>query len=218
MGCSKSKLLHNNPISTSTSTQLVKSQIHKKGKTTAPKNAPVFNNDFTYLFKVVMIGDSGSGKSSVLLRFADNTFLDNIMSTIGVDFKIRTLKIGEDNVKLQIWDTAGQERFKTITSSYYRGTHGVVLVFDVTNEETYQNIQKWLADVERSTDDSVFKILVGNKADLLERQVPKQVAEDFAKSVQVPYIETSAKEATNIQFTFEELSRGMIKNMPLLDK
>jgi len=178
----------------------------------------VFNNDFTYLFKVVMIGDSGSGKSSVLLRFADNTFLDNIMSTIGVDFKIRTLKIGEDNVKLQIWDTAGQERFKTITSSYYRGTHGVVLVFDVTNEETYQNIQKWLADVERSTDDSVFKILVGNKADLLERQVPKQVAEDFAKSVQIPYIETSAKEATNIQFTFEELSRGMIKNMPLLDK
>jgi len=218
MGCNKSKHIH--PISTSTSTtQLVKSQIHKKGKTTATKNAPVFNNDFTYLFKVVMIGDSGSGKSSVLLRFADNTFLDNIMSTIGVDFKIRTLKIGEDNVKLQIWDTAGQERFKTITSSYYRGTHGVVLVYDVTNEETYQNIQKWLADVERSTDDSVFKILVGNKADLLdERQVPKQVAEDFAKSVQVPYIETSAKEATNIQFTFEELSRGMIKNMPLLDK
>jgi len=188
----------------------------KLDKTKQIQKGPL-TNDYTYLFKVVLIGDSGSGKSSVLLRFADNTFLESMMSTIGVDFKIQTLKIGPENVKLQIWDTAGQEKFKTITSTYYRGSNGVVLVFDVTNEESFLNIQKWLSDVDKATDKSVFKILVGNKADMIDtRKVSQSQAEAYSQAMGIPYIETSAKEGTNIQATFEQLAVGMMKNVTLL--
>jgi len=192
-----------------------KSKTSLKNLKTKPTNKIPYN-DYGYLFKVVMIGDSGSGKSSVLLRFADNTFLDNIMSTIGVDFKSQTLKIGEENIKLQIWDTAGQEKYRTITSTYYRAAQGVVLVFDVTSEESFQNTKKWFSDLEKYTEKSVYKILVGNKADLTDqRKVSLSQVEEYAQSMGVPYIETSAKEGTNITLTFDQLALGMMKNVSL---
>ncbi|XP_061762977.1 ras-related protein Rab-35b isoform X2 [Nerophis ophidion] len=114
--------------------------------------------DYDYLFKLLIIGDSGVGKSSLLLRFADNTFSGSYITTIGVDFKIRTVEINGEKVKLQIWDTAGQERFRTITSTYYRGTHGVIVVYDVTSAESFVNVKRWLHEINQNCDD-VCRIL-----------------------------------------------------------
>ena len=101
--------------------------------------------DYDYLFKLVLIGDSGVGKSCLLLRFADDSFTDSYISTIGVDFRFRTVTIDKKTVKLQIWDTAGQERFRTITSAYYRGAHGIIMVYDVTSEESFEHVEEWLS-------------------------------------------------------------------------
>mmetsp|Transcript_18964 Transcript_18964/g.21787 ORF Transcript_18964/g.21787 Transcript_18964/m.21787 type:complete len:123 (-) Transcript_18964:275-643(-) len=121
------------------------------------------NPDYDYLFKILLIGNSGVGKSSLLLRFADDTFTDNFMPTIGVDFKIRTLEVDGKTIKLQIWDTAGQERFKTITSSYYKGAHGIIVVYDITDKESFKNIDTWMNEVEKHASDNVSRILCGNK-------------------------------------------------------
>uniref|UniRef100_A0A3Q2QRZ1 Si:dkey-16l2.16 n=1 Tax=Fundulus heteroclitus TaxID=8078 RepID=A0A3Q2QRZ1_FUNHE len=114
--------------------------------------------DYNHLFKLLIIGDSNVGKSSLLLRFADNSFSGSYITTIGVDFKIRTVDIEGERVKLQIWDTAGQERFRTITSTYYRNTHGVIIVYDVTNAESFVNVKRWLNEISDNCD-RVCKIL-----------------------------------------------------------
>jgi small GTP-binding protein len=125
-----------------------------------------------YLFKVLLIGDSGVGKSCLLLRFSDDTYTDSFISTIGVDFKIRTVEIDGRTAKLQIWDTAGQERFRTITSSYYRGAHGIIVVYDVSDAESFSNVRTWLQEIEKYASDNVCRLLVGNKCDLAaNRQV-----------------------------------------------
>nr|CAD7393725.1 unnamed protein product [Timema cristinae] len=108
--------------------------------------------EYDHLFKLLIIGDSGVGKSSLLLRFADNTFSGSYITTIGVDFKIRTVDVDGERVKLQIWDTAGQERFRTITSTYYRGTHGVIVVYDVTSGDSFANVKRWLHEIEQNCD------------------------------------------------------------------
>uniref|UniRef100_A0A3Q2TEX9 Si:dkey-16l2.16 n=1 Tax=Fundulus heteroclitus TaxID=8078 RepID=A0A3Q2TEX9_FUNHE len=117
--------------------------------------------DYNHLFKLLIIGDSNVGKSSLLLRFADNSFSGSYITTIGVDFKIRTVDIEGERVKLQIWDTAGQERFRTITSTYYRNTHGVIIVYDVTNAESFVNVKRWLNEISDNCD-RVCKILALN--------------------------------------------------------
>jgi small GTP-binding protein len=117
-----------------------------------------------------LIGDSGVGKSCLLLRFADDTYTESFISTIGVDFKIRTIELEGKTVKLQIWDTAGQERFRTITSSYYRGAHGIIVVYDITDAESFANVRMWLKEVERYGSEGVCKLLVGNKSDLTGRR------------------------------------------------
>nr|GMD62129.1 ras-related protein RABD2a-like isoform X2 [Ipomoea batatas] len=140
-----------------------------------------------YLFKLLLIGDSGVGKSCLLLRFADNTYLDSYISTIGVDF----------------WDTAGQERFRTITSSYYRGAHGIIVVYDVTDEDSYNNIKQWLNEINRYASETVNKLLVGNKCDLAsKRAVSYETAKAFADEIGIPFMETSAKDATNVEQAF----------------
>ncbi|XP_031113836.1 ras-related protein RIC1-like [Ipomoea triloba] len=161
------------------------------------------NPDYDYLFKLLLIGDSGVGKSCLLLRFADNTYLDSYISTIGVDFKIRTVEQGGKTIKLQIWDTAGQERFRTITSSYYRGAHGIIVVYDVTDEDSYNNIKEWLNEINRYASETVNKLLVGNKCDLAsKRAVSYETAKAFADEIGIPFMETSAKDATNVEQAF----------------
>ncbi|XP_058097650.1 ras-related protein RABD1 isoform X2 [Magnolia sinica] len=129
------------------------------------------SNEYDYLFKLLLIGDSSVGKSCLLLRFADDSYVDSYISTIGVDFKIRTVELDGKTIKLQIWDTAGQERFRTITSSYYRGAHGIIIVYDVTEMESFNNVKQWLSEIDRYATDSVCKLLVGNKCDLVENKV-----------------------------------------------
>ncbi|KAJ2216031.1 ras GTPase [Coemansia sp. RSA 1813] len=169
------------------------------------------NPEYDYLFKLLLIGDSGVGKSCLLLRFADDTYTESYISTIGVDFKIRTIELDGKTVKLQIWDTAGQERFRTITSSYYRGAHGIIVVYDVTDSETFSNVKQWLQEIDRYASEGVNKLLVGNKSDLEDkRKVDVTEAKDFADSLNISFLETSAKDSTNVEKAFMTMA-GQIK-------
>jgi len=228
--------------------------------------------EYDYVFKLVLIGDSGVGKSCLLLRFADDTYTESHISTIGVDFvrpalplaaphplaratprggcqahrssgmrarapcgghgcddaaarrrrarsppasqKIRTIQLDGKTIKLQIWDTAGQERFRTITSSYYRGAHGIIVVYDTTDSETYEHVKTWLHEIDRYASENVNKLLVGNKSDLTsKRQVETEAAKEFADSVNIPFLETSAKNATNVEDAFMTMAGEIKKRM-----
>ena len=165
------------------------------------------------MFKLLIIGDSGVGKSCLLLRFSDNIFTDSFISTIGVDFKIRTVTIGGIKIKLQIWDTAGQERFRTITSSYYRGAHGIIVVYDVTDQKSFDNIKKWLKEIDTFAGGSVQKLLVGNKCDLVnERTVTTDSGRALADSLKIPFVETSAKDSTNVEEAFLLMANEIKEN------
>ncbi|XP_005093959.1 ras-related protein Rab-35 isoform X2 [Aplysia californica] len=168
--------------------------------------------EYDHLFKLLIIGDSGVGKSSLLLRFADNVFSGTYITTIGVDFKIRTIDVNGERVKLQIWDTAGQERFRTITSTYYRGTHGVLVVYDVTSGESFANVQRWLHEIDQNCD-VVNRILVGNKDDDPDRKVVlTQDAERFAERMQIQLFETSAKENKNVEEMFMAITKLVLES------
>jgi len=169
------------------------------------------NPEYDYLFKLLLIGDSGVGKSCLLLRFADDTYTESYISTIGVDFKIRTIQLEGRVIKLQIWDTAGQERFRTITSSYYRGAHGIIVVYDVTDQVSFNNVKQWMQEIQRYACDSVCRLLVGNKSDLVEKKmVDFNTAKEYADSMSIPFLETSAKNATNVEQAFITMA-GEIK-------
>lgn len=169
------------------------------------------SNEYDYLFKLLLIGDSSVGKSCLLLRFADDSYVDSYISTIGVDFKIRTVELEGKTIKLQIWDTAGQERFRTITSSYYRGAHGIIIVYDVTEMESFNNVKQWLNEIDRYANESVCKLLVGNKCDLVENKVvDTQMGQALADELGIPFLETSAKDAINVEQAFLTMA-GEIK-------
>ncbi|XP_034941154.1 ras-related protein Rab-1A [Chelonus insularis] len=161
------------------------------------------NPEYDYLFKLLLIGDSGVGKSCLLLRFADDTYTESYISTIGVDFKIRTIDLDGKTIKLQIWDTAGQERFRTITSSYYRGAHGIIVVYDCTDQDSFNNVKAWLEEIDRYASDNVNKLLVGNKCDLTAKKVVDYaIAKEYADQLNIPFLETSAKNAMNVEQAF----------------
>jgi len=166
------------------------------------------SNDYDYLFKLLLIGDSGVGKSCLLLRFAEDSYTESYLSTIGVDFKIRTIDVDGKTIKLQIWDTAGQERFRTITAAYYRGAHGIVVVYDVTDSESFENVRMWLKEIERYAADYVEKLLIGNKSDLVAKKVVEySIAKELADSLEIPFLETSAKDSTNVDEMFYTMTR-----------
>ncbi|ODV96993.1 hypothetical protein PACTADRAFT_74579 [Pachysolen tannophilus NRRL Y-2460] len=172
------------------------------------------NSEYDYLFKLLLIGDSGVGKSCLLLRFADDTYTPDYISTIGVDFKIRTIELDGKTIKLQIWDTAGQERFRTITSSYYRGAHGIIIVYDVTEQESFNNVKQWLQEIDRYATGGVMKLLVGNKSDLTHRKVVDYaVAKEFADSLDIPFLETSALSSNNVEQAFFTMARQIKAQM-----
>jgi Ras-related protein Rab-1A len=169
------------------------------------------SNSYDYLIKCLVVGDSGTGKSSLMLRFTDDVFNTSYISTIGVDFKIKTMEIRDKTVKFQIWDTAGQDRFRTITSSYYRGSNAVILCYDTTDKNTFKNIVKWLDEVKMYSAISPLLILCGTKIDLeKEREVDRQEAEDFAKANNMHFFESSAKNNSNINEIFELIGENKI--------
>lgn len=161
------------------------------------------NRDYDSLIKLLLIGDSGVGKSCLLLRFAENSFTTSFITTIGIDFKIKKMRIRDSNVKLQIWDTAGQERFRTITSAYYRGAMGIVLVYDVTDENSFKNIRNWMKNIEQHASTSVVKALVGNKSDVVDRVISREQGEGLAREYGIPlFRETSAKTGHGVEDMF----------------
>jgi Ras-related protein Rab-1A len=173
-------------------------------------SASRLGTEYDYLFKLIIIGDTGIGKSCLLNRFADDVYTDAYISTIGVDFKIRTIEIGGRVCKLQIWDTAGQERFRTIIASYYRGAHGIVIVFDITNPDTFANCEMWLTEIQRYSSEQATRILVGTKSDLADRRkVAYADAQEFAAKHGMEYIETSAKHGTNVESAFLNLAKQL---------
>ncbi|KAJ7563633.1 hypothetical protein O6H91_03G117900 [Diphasiastrum complanatum] len=168
--------------------------------------------EFDHLFKILLVGDSGVGKSSLLLRFTADTF-DDLSPTIGVDFKLKLMNLSGKRLKLTIWDTAGQERFRTLTSSYYRGAQGIILVYDVTRRDTFTNLSDvWLKEVElHVNNEDCVKLLVGNKVDRdSERAVTKQEGIAFARRYGCLFLESSAKTRVNVQQCFEELVQKVL--------
>jgi len=162
--------------------------------------------NYDWLVKALLIGDSGVVKSSILKRFVDNEAPTAHQSTIGVDFKIKTMEKDGKVVKLQIWDTAGQERFRTITRSYYRGAQAIVIVYDITNADSFNNVRGWMEDIDQYAAPNVTRVLVGNKCDLTgKREVDPTKAQDFAKGAGMKFLEASAKDNTHVTDIFTVL-------------
>eukprot|EP00922_Rhytidocystis_sp_ex-Travisia-forbesii_P019962 GHVS01029454.1.p1 GENE.GHVS01029454.1~~GHVS01029454.1.p1 ORF type:complete len:210 (+),score=15.80 GHVS01029454.1:210-839(+) len=174
--------------------------------------------NYDHLFKILIVGESGVGKSSILLRFTDDEFNDKQLSTIGVDFKVKYMSLGGRRLKLAVWDTAGQERFRTLTSSYYRGAQGVILVYDTSNRNTFDHLGSWLEEVRKySTNADAVKMLVANKIDVEDhREVDRREGEKFAFENCMLFIETSAKTKQGIIHAFEELVQKILDTPSLL--
>ena len=169
------------------------------------------NHKYDCLFKLLIIGESGVGKTCILLRFTEDSFTANHLTTIGIDFKIKIINIDNKLVKLQIWDTAGQERFRTITKTYYKGAHGIILTYDVTDLNSFRSIKNWIKQIESNAQSSVCKVLVGNKCDKSDRKVTVEEGKKLAEEFNMEFFETSAKSNQNINEVFTFLTREILK-------
>jgi len=160
---------------------------------------------YSTTFKLLVVGDAGVGKTCLITRFVDDVFSSTCKSTIGVDFKATTIEMDGKGVQLQVWDTAGQERFRALTTSYYRGAHGVILVYDVTDQGSFDHLATWIKDVDLYSGEEVVKLLIGNKDDTPSKCVDTEAARDFARDHQMLYMEASAMRATNVNAAFRLL-------------
>ncbi|XP_075584813.1 RAS oncogene family member Rab10 isoform X2 [Dermatophagoides farinae] len=198
--------------------------------------------NYDLLFKLLLIGDSGVGKTCILFRFSDDAFQTTFISTIGlfnflylfdcifiyhyliigIDFKIKTIDLKGKRIKLQIWDTAGQERFHTITTSYYRGAMGIMLVYDITNAKSFDNIAKWLRNIDEHASEDVEKMILGNKCDMTDKRVvSRERGESIAREHGIRFLETSAKANINIDRAFLDLAEAILNKIVgqiLIDK
>ena len=160
--------------------------------------------------KLLLVGDTSVGKTSILSKYIDDIFEEKAISTIGVEYKVKSLVINGRKIKLRIWDSSGQDRFRSITQSFFRNADGILFIFDLTEINTFEGIKQWLIDSE-SYDLSIKKILVGNKVDLIEkRKVEKEIIDNFVKRMQLKYYEMSAKDGTNIDIVFRELAEMVL--------
>ena len=170
-------------------------------------------NEYTMLFKIVIIGDTYVGKTNILSRYISNEFDPNSNSTIGVELTTKTYNFDNNDVKVQIWDTAGQEKYRSITSSYYKGAQGCLLVYDITKKKSFDNIDKWYSELKSNSDEKIYTMLLGNKSDLEEnREVSIEEAEKKAKNFNIAFMETSAYNGININKAFSELINNVYQN------
>ena len=169
------------------------------------------NHKYDYLYKLLIIGESGVGKTCLLLRFTEDSFTANHLTTIGIDFKIKLINLENKLIKLQIWDTAGQERFRTITKTYYKGAHGIILTYDVTDQNSFKNIRNWIKQIEANAQTNVCKVLVGNKCDKDDRKVSYEEGQKLAEANNMPFYETSAKTNQNVNEVFTFLTQEILK-------
>ncbi|XP_062035815.1 ras-related protein Rab-26 [Lepus europaeus] len=162
-------------------------------------------------FKVMLVGDSGVGKTCLLVRFKDGAFLaGSFISTVGIDFRNKALDVDGTKVKLQIWDTAGQERFRSVTHAYYRDAHALLLLYDITNKASFDNIQAWLAEIQEHAQHDVVLMLLANKVDSAhERVVKREDGEKLAKEYGLPFMETSAKTGLNVDLAFRAIAKEL---------
>eukprot|EP00112_Aurelia_sp_Birch-Aquarium-sp1_P026481 Seg940.12 transcript_id=Seg940.12/GoldUCD/mRNA.D3Y31 product="Ras-related protein RABE1a" protein_id=Seg940.12/GoldUCD/D3Y31 len=176
--------------------------------------------DYDVTFKMLVLGDSGVGKTCLIRRFTDNDFTDNFLSTIGIDSKAKIVPLSGMKVRLQIWDTAGQERFRTLTSAYFRGAMGIMLVYDVTSESSFNNVNGWLENIDHNAAADVCKIMVGNKSDanLEEREITEARGKERAEECCLPYYEASAKTGNNVTEAFLELASQIKQQKEIRDK
>ena len=177
-------------------------------------------NDFECVYKVLLLGDSTVGKTCILLKYTDKVFQDIHMMTIGLDYRLKAMKLknGKD-VKLQIWDTAGQDRFRSITKNFYRGSHGIILIYDVTSLKTFENIKSWVTQIHEEISDKVVIYLVGNKVDKEEeRKVSTAEGKKLADELGLPFIETSAKTGDNIENLFSDMIEDLDKEFGNIQK
>ena len=165
-----------------------------------------------YLFKIIIVGNSGTGKSSLLMRLCHDIFSEDYISTIGIDFKTKTFEIDNYSVKLQIWDTAGQERFKSIITSYYRGIHGIIVVFDLSDIKSFENINNWMTDRDNYCNSNICTIIIGTKADIKKKDIiTDDMISDMCINHGASYIETSSKNNFNVNDAFELISKKLIE-------
>jgi Ras-related protein Rab-11A len=170
-------------------------------------------NGYDMIFKIVLIGDTSVGKTNILSKYLSNEFDPDSKATVGVEFGTRDFKIENNTVKVQIWDTAGQERYRSITNAYYKGAKGSLLVYDITNPKTFENVDKWLSDLKTNAEEKISVVLVGNKTDLeSERKISLEQGKEKAELFKLAFIETSALNGNNIEKAFNELISDVYKN------
>ncbi|UJR30877.1 hypothetical protein I4U23_018389 [Adineta vaga] len=196
---SPSPSTNNLSLSTSPSTEVMSS------------NNSSSNNNNQYQFKVMLLGDSGVGKTCLLVRFKDGTFLaGSFIATVGIDFRNKLVTLGDKNIKLQIFDTAGQERFRSVTHSYYRDANALLLLYDVTSYSSFENIAAWLGEIKEFANDGVIIMLIGNKIDKSQRVVSREAGERLARDYEVSFLETSAKTGQNVELAFMATAQALL--------
>ena len=171
------------------------------------------NKEYDLLFKLILIGDSCVGKSNILLKYLKNQFNENSKTTVGVEFGTKNIIINNKRIKIQIWDTAGQERYRSITSAYYKGAKGALIVYDITRKNTFDNIDKWITDLKLNGDKNICIIILGNKSDLIDkREINKNDGIKKAEMYKTAFLETSALNGDNISKAFDELIEQIVIN------
>ena len=172
-----------------------------------------------FKLKIVIIGDSGVGKTNLLKRFVSNVFTENTKATVGVEFMTKSYKINKHIFKIELWDTAGQERYKSITAVYYKGAKGALIVYDTTSRPSFDDIEKWLNEIRDKSSNDIKLMIIGNKIDLKEfREVPNELAMNKAKELGIPLMETSALDATNVKEAFCDLLKEIYKDLKSKNK
>ena len=160
-----------------------------------------------FVFKILLLGDSEVGKSCFLMRYSDNVFVENYITTIGLDYKLKTVKLDSGKtIKVQLWDTAGQDKYRTIAKNYYKGSHGILLLYDITKMTSFENIREWIRDIKEEVSEKAIIFLIGNKIDLTDnRKISKEKGEELAEEYKIPFFEASAKSGENVDEVFKAL-------------